>query len=98
VTRGSGLSGAAWFSVRRRCWLKCMTYSASTRSRWRRWRISIRSSISWRTVSIHRSAIAFARGRSHRCAQDADALTGEHGVKDAGELAVAVADQEKAPG
>jgi hypothetical protein len=36
--------------------------------------------------------------RSHRCAQNADALAGEHGVEGVGEFAVAVADQEKAPG
>jgi hypothetical protein len=63
VGGGSGWSGAAWFSVRCGRWsLKCATYSASTRSRWRRLRISIRSSSSRRTVPIHRSAIAFARG------------------------------------
>jgi hypothetical protein len=57
-----GWSGAAWFSVRCGRWsLKCATYSASTVSRWRRLRISIRSSSSRRTVPIQRSAIAFAR-------------------------------------
>lgn len=33
-------------------------------------------------------------GRSHGCAQDADGLAGEHGVEHAGELAVAIPDQE----
>jgi hypothetical protein len=33
--------------------------------------------------------------RPHRCAQDSDAFAGEHGVEDAGELAVAVPDQER---
>jgi hypothetical protein len=32
-------------------------------------------------------------GRLHRCAEDADALAGEHGIKDAGELGVAVPDK-----
>jgi hypothetical protein len=36
----------------------------------------IRFSSSRRTVPIHRSAIAFARGRSHRRAQDADGFAG----------------------
>jgi hypothetical protein len=40
----------------------CATYSASTVPSWRWLRISIRSSNSRRTVPIHRSAIAFARG------------------------------------
>jgi hypothetical protein len=44
-------------------------------------------------VPIHRSAIAFARG-ARTGAQDTDALAGEHGIEDAGELAVAVPDQE----
>jgi hypothetical protein len=35
---------------------------------------------------------------SHRGAQDADAFAGEYGIEDIGEFAVAVADQEKAPG
>jgi hypothetical protein len=30
----------------------------------------------------------------HRCAQDADAFTGEHGIEDVGELGIPVADQE----
>jgi hypothetical protein len=47
-----------------------------------------------RTVPIHRSAIAFARGCSYRCAQYADVLAGEHGIEDVGELAVAIPDQE----
>jgi hypothetical protein len=60
---GSGLSGAAWCSARWGRWsLKCATYSASARLRWRRLRISIRSSSSRRMVPIHRSAIAFALG------------------------------------
>lgn len=63
--------------------------------RWRRLRISIRSSSSRRAVPIHRSAIAFARGACTGCAQDADALAGEHGIEDAGELAVAIPDQER---
>jgi hypothetical protein len=33
--------------------------------------------------------------RPHRCAQDPDAFAGEHGIEDAGELAVAVPDQER---
>jgi hypothetical protein len=33
-------------------------------------------------------------GRTHRCAQDAHGLAGEHGIEDAGELAVAIPDQE----
>jgi len=33
-------------------------------------------------------------GRPHRCAQDADALAGEHGIEDVGELAVAIPDEE----
>jgi hypothetical protein len=37
-------------------------------------------------------------GCLHRCAQDADGLAGEHGIEDVGELAVAITDQEKAPG
>jgi hypothetical protein len=32
-------------------------------------------------------------GATHRCAQDADVLAGEHGIEDVGELAVAVPDQ-----
>jgi hypothetical protein len=31
-------------------------------------------------------------GRAYRCAQDADGFAGEHGVEDAGELAVAIPD------
>jgi hypothetical protein len=34
-------------------------------------------------------------GCPHRCAQDSDAFAGEHGIEDAGELAVAVLDQER---
>jgi hypothetical protein len=37
-------------------------------------------------------------GCPHRGAQDADGVAGEHGIEDGGELGVAVADQEKAPG
>jgi hypothetical protein len=37
-------------------------------------------------------------GRPYGCAQDAEAFAGEHGIEDAGELAVAISDQEKAPG
>jgi hypothetical protein len=37
-------------------------------------------------------------GRPHWGAQDADAFAGEHGIEDAGERAIAVPDQEKAPG
>jgi hypothetical protein len=37
-------------------------------------------------------------GRPHRCAQDADAFAGEHGIKDVSELGIPIADQEKAPG
>jgi len=33
-------------------------------------------------------------GRAHRCAQDADAFAGEHGIKDVGELGIPVPDQE----
>jgi hypothetical protein len=45
-------------------------------------------------VPIHRSAIAFAWGARTRCAQDADAFAGEHGIEDVGELAIPVSDQE----
>ncbi len=34
-------------------------------------------------------------GRPHRCAQDTNSLTGEHGIENAGELAVAVPDQQR---
>jgi hypothetical protein len=34
-------------------------------------------------------------GRPRRRAQDADALAGEHSIEDAGELGVAVSDQER---
>jgi hypothetical protein len=34
-------------------------------------------------------------GYSHRGAQDTDALTGEHSIKDVGELAIAISDQER---
>jgi hypothetical protein len=33
-------------------------------------------------------------GRPHRCAQDADAFTGEYGIEDVSELGIPVADQE----
>jgi hypothetical protein len=45
-------------------------------------------------VPIHRSVIAFPRGL-HRCAQDPDAFAGDHGIEDAGELAVAIPDQQR---
>ena len=45
-------------------------------------------------VPTHRSAIAFARGARTGGAQDADALTGEHGIEGVGEFAVSISDQE----
>jgi hypothetical protein len=61
--------------------------------RWRRFTISIRSSSSRRTVPIHRSAIAFAWG-ARTGVQDLNTLVGEHGIKNTGERAVAVPNQE----
>lgn len=61
----------------------------------RRWRIRIRSGSSWRRVPVQRSVIAFAPGCSYRGVQDAEALTGEHGIEGVGKRAIAVPGQER---
>jgi len=92
---GSDLNGATWLSARwGRCWLTCATYSVSTVVRCWRLRIRLRSSSSRRRVPIHRSAIAFAEC-PHRRAQNVHTLAGEHGIKNAGELAIAIPDQHR---
>ena len=50
-----------------------------------------------RSVPIHLSTIAFARGARIGVSDDPDVGTGEHGIERGGEFAVSVADQEPEP-
>jgi hypothetical protein len=75
--------------------LKYVMHSASTVSRWRR----VEDQYPVEQFSADGADPSFGdrvrSGRSYGCAQDADAFAGEHGVEDAGELAVAIPDQER---
>jgi hypothetical protein len=53
---------------------------------------------SWRTLRNKPFRVAVCPGCPGRDLDDVDALGGEHGIEGGGELAVAVADEEKAPG
>ncbi len=89
----SGADGAFWPKDRGGRWaLWCSTYLASTVSRWRRPRMSIRSRYSRHKVPITRSLMALARAGPQVLMILAPSAA--NGIEASGEVDVAIADEE----